>query len=69
MDYITFVIKATRTYNKPDNPADYRLGQNVYNLLVQVRPDIATKLLGTPLDPYYNTYVKTETWEFIHQNW
>lgn len=69
MNYLDFVIEATRTYNKPDNPADYRLGQYVYNKLAEVRPDIATKLCGTPLDPYYRNSVPTETWEFIHRNW
>lgn len=69
MNYIDFVTEATRTYNKPGNPADYRLGQYVYNKLVEIRPDIATKLCGTLLDPFYKTSVTTDTWEFIHKNW
>jgi hypothetical protein len=69
MRYIDFVLKATSTYNKPNNPDGYRFGQGVYNLLNQTRPDIANKLVGTPLDPYYKTSVTTETWEFIHKNW
>lgn len=67
MDYIDFVLDATRYYDA--NKADYRFGQAVYNRLVQVRPDIANKLVGTELDPYYKTSVTTNVWEFIHSNW
>lgn len=67
MDYITFVLEATKYYDS--NKADYRLGQAVYNRLNEVRPDIAKKLMGTDLDPYYEKAVTVPTWEFIHQNW
>lgn len=67
MDYIDFVIESTKYYSK--NRPDYRLGQAVYNKLVEVRPDVAKKLLGTDLDPYYKNSVTTDVWEFIHKNW
>lgn len=69
MDYIDFVIDVTSKYNNPTNADGWRLGQAVFNRLAQVRPDIANKLRGTLLDPFYKNSVSTETWEFIHKNW
>lgn len=69
MTYIDFVINTTKMYNHPNNAEGWRLGQAVYNRLHEIRPDIANKIVGTPLDPYYKNSVTTETWEFIHQNW
>lgn len=67
MTYIDFVLSATTYYEK--NKADYRFGQAVYNKLNEVRPDIASKLVGTDLDPYYKRAVVDQVWEFIHKNW
>jgi hypothetical protein len=67
MDYIDFVLESTRYYNS--NRADYRFGQAVYNKLNEIRPDIANKIIGTQLDPYYKTSVETNVWEFIRKNW
>ena len=31
-----------------------RAGQAYYNVLYDIRPDIAHKLVGKPVDPFYN---------------
>jgi len=48
---------------------EQRFGQAVYNCLVQNRPDIASLLTGTPLDPFYRDFVTEEVWEFIESKW
>ena len=48
---------------------DQRLGQAVYNFLSLVRPDIASQIRGTPLDPFYRDTLTDEVWEYIESKW
>lgn len=67
MTYTDFLIKTTNYYGA--NRHDLRFGQAVYNALDVVRPDIATKLRGTRLDPFHKEAVSDEVWQFIKSNW
>ena len=67
VNYIEFLSNSTDYFER--NMESQRLGQAVSNFLAMVRPDIASELIGTTLDPYYEDYVSAEVWEFIHQKW
>jgi hypothetical protein len=67
VNYIEFLSNSTDYFER--NRETQRLGQAVSNFLAMVRPDIASELIGTILDPYYEDFVSPEVWEFIHQKW
>ena len=67
MNYIEFLSNSTDYFDR--NRETQRLGQAVSNFLAMVRPDIASELIGTILDPYYKDSVSPEVWEFIHHKW
>jgi hypothetical protein len=67
VNYIEFLSNSTDYFER--NRESQRLGQAVSNFLAMVRPDIASELIGTILDPYYEDSVPVEVWEFIHQKW
>lgn len=49
-----------------------RVGQGYFNLLAEVRPDLAAKVRGRTFDPFYKTSVKTidsAFFTFIAQEW
>lgn len=65
--YIEFISNSTDYFER--NRETQRLGQAVSNFLAMVRPDIASELINTTLDPYYMDSVSVEVWEFIHSKW
>lgn len=66
MDCAEFLAHATRSFS--DN-TELRYGQHWFNTLYRVRPDIADKLRGTPLDPFHRDRVSHETLDFVVANW
>jgi hypothetical protein len=60
-----------------------RPGQNLFNCLEEYRPDLADKLRGTDIDPFFiprdanTSWLQTwsnqarlsQTWQFIQDNW
>lgn len=52
-------------------PGDWRYGQALFNALAMHRPDIAERLRGTRLDPFYRemSEIKQETWDRIAELW
>jgi hypothetical protein len=60
-----------------------RPGQNLFNSLEEYRPDLADKLRGTDIDPFYipkdsdtsgkqtwsNQTRLNQAWQFIQDNW
>jgi len=67
MTYEEFVTNADSYYRK--HASEYRHGQAVYNYLATVRPDIASQVVGTPSDPYYQKYIPHSFWELVSQVW
>ena len=51
---------------------DWRFGQAAFNVLAEWRPDLAERVRGTMLDPFYSsrgdTRLKTFL-RFLEQNW
>lgn len=72
MDYqVTYgqFVLACLEYHRSSQGASQRLGQVVYNILSVVRPDVASQVRGTPLDPFYRDFVTDDVWEFIESKW
>lgn len=54
-------------------PAEWRIGQAMFNGLLQVRPDLAEKVRGTDKDPFYAVTRQddrvTAFEQFARENW
>jgi hypothetical protein len=52
-------------------PGEWRYGQALFNLLAMERPDIAEKVRGTTLDPFYKELRQIDpvVYEFIQDSW
>lgn len=50
------------------NPTE-RLGQAYFNVLYAVRPDLADRLIGDPMDPFYNDAKVPAFLEWVQFNW
>lgn len=46
-----------------------RYGQMYFNLLTNARPDIAERIQGSSLDPFYKDAVSGVTHMFVESNW
>lgn len=70
MTYNDFVDTVHREYSKwRDVDSTYRYGQCMFNILYALRPDIADRIRGTNIDPFYKDYVSSDTWEIVQQYW
>lgn len=50
------------------NPTE-RLGQAYFNVLDDVRPDLADQIRATQLDPFYNDGLFRAFLEWVQANW
>lgn len=48
---------------------DLRYGQMYFNILHGSRPDIANKIRGTKMDPFFRESVRTEIHQFVESLW
>lgn len=46
-----------------------RAGQVYYNVLHDIRPDLADAIVGTLIDPFYKDEVDEQIRKFIRENW
>lgn len=53
------------------NSEHERLGQAIFNHLLEVRPDLAEQIRGTELDPFHNDGVlsELEKWLAVYWDW
>lgn len=52
-----------------ETQSEQRLGQIYFNLLSQVRPQIAEELRGSMLDPFFKHRITQVTNDFVSQRW
>lgn len=67
MTYTEFIINATQYFGA--HRREQRFGQAVYNCLATARPDIASQIVDTPLDPFHKNSVSDDVWQFIKEKW
>lgn len=66
MDYTDFVIAGYKRFNAE---SDWRLGQSFFNVLREVRPDLAERVRGTKVDPFYVDDKVTDFLNFVGSRW
>lgn len=49
--------------------SDLRVGQIYFNRLYDVRPDVANRLRGSKIDPFFKNYVTDTVKQFVKDNW
>lgn len=69
MRYEDFIDRVNRLWEHPVIKISQRFGQLFFNVLNEVRPDIADKIRATDLDPFFDDEVKLETLEEIKNSW
>ena len=67
-DFVTAVAKFTDSY-RAEMPITWRVGQGAFNLLVQIRPDIAEMVRGSDYDPFYDNSRLPLFYDFVMRNW
>lgn len=66
MTFSTFVQTAETVKGRTP---DWRMGQTYFNVLSQVRPDLAELVRGTELDPFYQDDRVVGFLEFVASRW
>jgi len=69
-EYDNFCIGVARSYAESEIlQMSQRYGQFYFNLLHEVRPDIANKIRATSLDPFFSDSVSLETEQAVIEYW
>lgn len=69
IDTFSDFVTAAAIYTNGGMPANWRIGQGAFNLLVRVRPDIAEMLRGSDFDPFHNDNRLPLFYDFVMRNW
>lgn len=69
MSYDEFTERLNRLWENEIIQISQRFGQLFFNLLNEVRPDIADKIRATDLDPFFSDEVQLETIEEVKNSW
>ena len=64
MKYEEFLAAVVKTL-----PKEHRIGQQYFNVLHEHRPEIASKIQATELNPFYKVSVSPETEAFVRGLW
>lgn len=67
MDFSAYTLAADARFRDPW--LDERKGQAFFNQLAEVRPDLAERVRGTVLDPFYQETRLPEFLSFVAKNW
>jgi hypothetical protein len=65
MTYHEFMMSVLKSHRADD----IRPGQQAFNMLHNVRPDIADALYGTDSDPFYMNNNLPRFWSFVESHW
>lgn len=70
MTFEEFCNKVMVVYSNPKN-LNLRYGQITFNLLADERPDLAAKIRGTELDPFYTIDSDriADFYNWLQENW
>ncbi len=66
MNYYGFRLAVQQHYGEFPH---LRIGQVYFNLLDEVRPDLAEKLRGSPHDPFNATEIPIEAEQLVEREW
>lgn len=68
-DYTTFRMEVQEAWEKQPKPKQLRLGQLYFNMLCEIKPDIAEKLRGSLRDPFYKEHIADATEQMVSEMW
>jgi hypothetical protein len=64
------IIAQSRFENeKKSSPETCRVGQTYFNTLNEIKPGIASEILGTAVDPFYKNRITQVVRDFISDRW
>lgn len=66
MTFQQFLDAASTRYN---HETSWRMGQTYFNVLHEVRPDLAEKVRGAFLDPFHNDVMVPSFLNFLAAEW
>ena len=69
IEYDEFCIRVSRAWQSPVIQMSQRYGQLYFNMLHELRPDVANKIRATPLDPFFYDDVSLETESAVINYW
>lgn len=69
MSYDDFVARVNHLWGNEIIQISQRFGQLFFNVLHEVRPDIANKIRATDLDPFFDDEVQLETLQEVENSW
>ena len=67
VNYAEFHYKAVRRWSEYNGQE--RLGQSYFNLLHEVRPDLANELRGSMLDPFFKERITQVVHDWVAERW
>lgn len=62
-------VRAVAHFTNGEMPETWRQGQGAFNLLVQVRPDLAELIRGSDIDPFNQDSNLTLFYDFVMRHW
>ena len=66
MNYYSFKLRAQQEWAEAPS---LRLGQVYFNLLADLRPDLANELRDSPHDPYFRNEIPQATEDIVLKDW
>jgi hypothetical protein len=51
------------------SPGDWRIGQVYFNMLFDIRPDIAEEMRGSIVDPFFKRRITEVVRDFVIERW
>lgn len=69
-----YVVEAARAWAEISlysyrSDANYRPGQVAFNVLYEDRPDLAVRIRGGNIDPFYDDDALVEFYAWVSENW
>jgi hypothetical protein len=69
MTFDEFIEHVDSLYQTQTVPGDLRIGQIFFNELVVLKPEIAAKIRGSMLDPFFKQRITQVVQDFVRTNW
>jgi hypothetical protein len=71
MTYLEFENLVNEQFDQYEktSPGDWRIGQVYFNLLFDIRPDIAEEMRGSIVDPFFKRRITEVVRSFVTDRW
>jgi hypothetical protein len=69
MTFDQFIDHVDTLYQTQAISGDLRIGQIFFNELLVIKPEVAEKIRGSMLDPFFKHRITQVTQDFVRANW